>query len=214
MTSLREQCYFDGFIRGLAKQLQPLEKSATAATIARIAIPPGRRGEMIALGERLFRESGQNQNVWSGLRAALNPGHGQLDSIRALRRNFAELLRRAPAPDRARLQQDMHRQLQDALAEVGALAHPRIQFQEKTLPMIAAGAGGAGIGLAGGAALGTSREQDRMKHQLEDAPIWERLKYLFAPGSMPVNPDQPKRYFSSTRPGGISPFPPNIPYFA
>jgi hypothetical protein len=193
MSLLSNQAYCDGFVRGLSRQMEKgVEKSAgAAATAASVAIPAFRRKEMAALGERLLRESTRAPDVWSGLKAVVRPGYGQIEQVRNMRSQFARLLSRAHPADRQALQRNMQQQLEQAYAEIGAVAEPKINFWGKTVPTVA----GVGAGAAGGMALGTGfgkiREQGNIEDRLQNMPLLDRLKYLVLPNSLNVRPQFP-----------------------
>ena len=180
MSSLDNRWFREGFFRGLEKQMQGMTKSAGTGA----AIPPGARGEMIALGKRLFRESTNPTDVWSGLKAVIRPGHGQLENIRSLRQNFADVLRRVSPADRVAIQRAFQRQLEQAYADVGAYAKPKMDFWEKTVPLAGGIGAGAAGGMAGGMALGSIREQQNSEERLQNMPLLDRLKYVLFPGSL------------------------------
>jgi hypothetical protein len=178
--NLESQCRADGFSRGL------LKCAATAAleNAARIVVNPATRRTMASLGEDLYRASTRPGHPIDSAFKFLIPQYGQMQTIRALRNQAAQVLRSTPMHLRSGVQEELHRNIADALAEVGQGAQKRLHFMHTTLPT-AAGVGiGATAGLAGGAYAGRQERDSELRGDVESAPLMKRLQYALFPQSL------------------------------
>lgn len=190
------------FAQGMQKQLvkrakEVMSKSALNPRIAeQVFLNPKRTPELALLGQRLFAESHHQPNPVKGLLSTGLAGYGQLRDLHALRgthikelgalnKGLARLT--AGSAEHNNLAQYIANKLQtfkamkrQRLAEVGAVAEPRIKFFSKTLPMAALG-GGA---LAGGSVIGNLGGTARAQQDVSQAPFAERLNYLLHPNDI------------------------------
>ncbi len=185
---LEIQSFEQGVRQGLLRAAFGMPKSARAA---RILLDPLRRKELAALGERLFRESVNPTTPLAGLRSATMPGFGQVKSVRDLISRYPTMYRTAPPADRAAVKRMFQQQLGQQFAEIGHVAKPKLDFWGRTMPMAGAGTAGMGLGLAGGAAGGAVSRQREVEDQLQNMPMWDRMKYLLLPQSLNVRPQLP-----------------------
>ena len=204
-TPLAKQCFEQGVMRGFLKA-SALGKSATSASAARVAMSALRKKELAALGEKLFRESGQYGNALGSLKATVLPGYGQLRAVKQLIRSYPRLYQSAAPQDREMVKRLFRQQLEQSFTDIGQVAEPKVKFWRTTAPAAAGGTAGMGLGLAGGAAGGAVERQRANEQRLRAMPLWDRMKYLLLPQSLNIKPELPYELRSTRRrelPNGI-----------
>ncbi len=187
-ADLQTKCFDEGFARGLLK----CAGTSAVEDAAKVIFNPASRKEMAALGESVFRKATQQGDPLGSFKNFLFPKHDQVHAISQIRNTFAKLLRSAGPADRPVLHQQMHRQMRDAFAELGAGAAPRIRFQQNAVPALA----GLGIGGAVGGAVGNVQGRDQREGEIAqglatNVPIYKRLQYALFPSSVLAHPRSP-----------------------
>ena len=191
---LQDQSFAEGLERQLVKRaLNPNIAEA-------IHVDPKRLREFEGIGSTLFAKSYKSTNPFSGLLAAGTAGYGQLRGLHELRNNFlktvAAMRERAQAHPvgssvRATIEDAIRNdhmafksQKSKRLQELGAVAAPRQEFMNTTIPASLGLAGGAAGGYTVGNIVGNQNEQN----DVAGAPAMSRLNYLFHPGNIPSTP--------------------------
>lgn len=221
---LQEQCFKQGYSRRLAELATGVTRSKAASHTKaainplvgmRIPVPtdPLAYKQMAALGEQLYHDSIHSPDLLTGLKATLAPGFEQLKNMRAMHAahmghveslmdKMKSFIPGSPEHDAvrselARASSDfLHRQ-QQGFAEIGTIAHPRIQFAGM-MKNLGLGAGAAGIG-AGAYGFMKGRDQGQFDSEANMAsmPLMERLKYLISPDIAGPPPDPAQKMASS-----------------
>lgn len=199
---LASQCYTEGFSR----RWSFLVKSGMAGHTKSALIPAGAgrvltnplaEREMALLGEKIFRQSFNQPNIWTGLKSIVLPGYGQTQAMHAIRNSYLNEIRRlgeqlrgmSPThPSRSRLLDAVRQattgyrnQSSQLFQEIGTVAKPRLDFWNKTAPLAGGLGVGGGAGYTAGNLIGGNRTLDDVRTQLKDVPLMTRLKYLFNP---------------------------------
>lgn len=174
MTSLalKHQCFQQGFSREIARATEK-----RAATAGRVLIDPARRKALTTFGQRLFHDSFNSDDIWTGLKSSLLPGYGQLDNAHGIQAKLVDALRLGKPKETAALQDALEQQF----AEIGAVAQPRERMIQFGVPAVGAGAAAAYGGYHLGHSQGESDANQGLARGLIDMPLFDRLKLLIAP---------------------------------
>ena len=189
------------FAEGLERQL--VKRALNPNIAEQIHVDPKRLRELEGIGSTIFSKSYKSTNPLSGLLATGMAGYGQLRGLHELRSNFlktvAAMRERAQAhPVGSATRQTLEDAIRNdhlafksqksrRLQEIGAIAKPRQDFLNTTIPTGLGLAGGAAGGYAVGNVVGNQNEQA----DVAGAPAMSRLKYLFHPGNIPTSPAMP-----------------------
>lgn len=187
---LAVQSFEYGVRRGLLKAAR-MTKAAIDPRAVKILVDPLRKRQLAMLGETLFRESRQTASPMAGLKSVVLPGYGQLSSVKHLIASYPSLFRNAAPADRPMVKRLFQQQLQQAFAEIGHVAEPKIKFWNKAVPATLGGAAGLGLGGAAGSISGAMNRQRANEQQIADMPMWDRMKYLLLPQSLNIRPQLP-----------------------
>jgi hypothetical protein len=212
------------FAQGIQKQLvkcakETMQKSAlNPRMVEKIVYDARRTPELAALGQGIFSQSYRQSSPIKGMLMTGLAGYGQLRGLHADRLGFIKEMaglrsemNRLPVgnanreflasriADKMNAFKSMKR---TRLAEIGAVAEPRLKFLRTTVPAVGAG----GVGIAGGAIVGSNIGANQEKKDVAGAPLMDRLKYLFNPDKIPTTPpvqDPGSQASTATDSGGI-----------
>lgn len=181
-------------------------------------VNPARQRMLAAIGEDVFRKVHNPQaGFMEQLKAIMAPGYNQmihatglrdahLNNVRELGTHLQRLYRRDPAGNiinradpniqsviqRIQAQAKTFRgQQNQAFAEIGSMAEPRLQFFRSALPAAAGVAGGGAIAGMAGAMGGERHGRQDMAQDFAHMPLLKRLQYLVSPTSTSQQMFQP-----------------------